>query len=75
MLFLGGCTGGRFGSLFDEDPKQWGIYGDILASFGRFSLYCNCLISSWILLLHLLTILENSDSRNCDDTLSIGRKY
>ncbi|KAH8951262.1 hypothetical protein BDL97_09G018000 [Sphagnum fallax] len=26
--------GGRFGSLFDEDPKQWGIYGDILASFG-----------------------------------------
>jgi len=26
--------GGRFGSLFDEDPKQWGMYGDILASFG-----------------------------------------
>jgi hypothetical protein len=27
--------GGRFGSLFDEDPKQWRMYADFIGSAGR----------------------------------------
>ncbi|CAK9878026.1 unnamed protein product [Sphagnum jensenii] len=27
--------GGRFGRVFDEDPKQWRIYGDLVASTGN----------------------------------------
>lgn len=26
--------GGRFGSMFDEDPKQWRMYADLIGSFG-----------------------------------------
>jgi hypothetical protein len=26
--------GGRFGSLFDEDPKQWRMYADFIGSAG-----------------------------------------
>lgn len=28
--------GGRFGSLFDDDPKQWRMYADFIGSAGRF---------------------------------------
>lgn len=27
-------VGGRFGSLFDEDPRQWRMYADVLGSVG-----------------------------------------
>lgn len=27
--------GGRFGSLFDDDPKQWRMYADFIGSAGR----------------------------------------
>lgn len=28
--------GGRFGNLFDDDPKQWRLYADFIGSAGRF---------------------------------------
>lgn len=28
-------SGGRFGSLFDDDPKQWRMYADFIGSAGR----------------------------------------
>ncbi|KAH1199302.1 Protein root UVB sensitive 5 [Glycine max] len=28
------CLGGRFGSLFDDDPKQWRMYADFIGSAG-----------------------------------------
>lgn len=28
--------GGRFGNLFDDDPKQWRMYADFIGSAGRF---------------------------------------
>ncbi|CAH2074615.1 unnamed protein product, partial [Thlaspi arvense] len=28
--------GGRFGSLFDDDPKQWRMYADLIGSAGSF---------------------------------------
>jgi len=31
-------AGGRFGRVFDEDPKQWRIYGDLVASTGKWAL-------------------------------------
>jgi hypothetical protein len=27
--------GGRFGNLFDDDPKQWRMYADFIGSAGR----------------------------------------
>lgn len=30
-------SGGRFGNLFDNDPKQWRLYADFIGSFGRLS--------------------------------------
>lgn len=29
-------SGGRFGNLFDDDPKQWRLYADFIGSAGRF---------------------------------------
>lgn len=29
-------SGGRFGNLFDDDPKQWRLYADFVGSAGRF---------------------------------------
>jgi hypothetical protein len=28
--------GGRFGTLFDDDPKKWRMYADFIGSAGRF---------------------------------------
>lgn len=28
-------SGGRFGNLFDDDPKQWRMYADFIGSAGR----------------------------------------
>lgn len=30
--------GGRFGNLFDDDPKQWRMYADFIGSAGRYCL-------------------------------------
>ncbi|KAI3474203.1 hypothetical protein Pfo_028991 [Paulownia fortunei] len=32
-------SGGRFGNLFDDDPKQWRLYADFIGSTGRFDSY------------------------------------
>lgn len=32
-------SGGRFGNLFDNDPKQWRLYADFIGSTGRFESY------------------------------------
>lgn len=31
--------GGRFGNIFDDDPKQWRMYADFIGSAGRYK--CN----------------------------------
>lgn len=31
--------GGRFGNLFDDDPKQWRMYADFIGSAGRFHFF------------------------------------
>lgn len=31
-------AGGRFGNLFDDDPKQWRLYADFIGSAGRLSI-------------------------------------
>ncbi|KAL7610726.1 hypothetical protein Lser_V15G13440 [Lactuca serriola] len=31
--------GGRFGNLFDDDPKQWRMYADFIGSAGSTPLY------------------------------------
>ena len=28
-------VGGRFGRVFDDDPKQWRMYAELIGSFGR----------------------------------------
>ena len=30
--------GGRFGTLFDDDPKKWRMYADFIGSAGRLTL-------------------------------------
>jgi hypothetical protein len=30
--------GGRFGALFDDDPKKWRMYADIIGSAGRLAI-------------------------------------
>ena len=28
-------VGARFGRVFDDDPKQWRMYAELIGSFGR----------------------------------------
>lgn len=35
-IILYKISGGRFGTLFDDDPKQWRLYADFIGSTGRF---------------------------------------
>ena len=36
-LMIAYFPGGRFGSLFDDDPKQWRMYADFIGSAGRYA--------------------------------------
>lgn len=47
--------GGRFGNLFDDDPKQWRMYADFIGSAGRYK--CNPVS----FLSHLSSVLNEQD--------------
>jgi hypothetical protein len=42
--------GGRFGRVFDDDPKQWRMYAELIGSFGR-------LAKSWEVIEEVISML------------------
>ncbi|RID67824.1 hypothetical protein BRARA_C00029 [Brassica rapa] len=59
--------GGRFGSLFDDDPKQWRMYADFIGSAGSFFDLATQLYPSQFLLLASTGNLAKAVARGLRD--------
>ncbi|CAM6091018.1 unnamed protein product [Calypogeia fissa] len=59
--------GGRFGSIFDEDPKQWRLYADIIGSAGGIFELCTPLAPDQFLLLGSLGYLLKAVAKGLKD--------
>nr|XP_016451326.1 PREDICTED: protein root UVB sensitive 5-like isoform X4 [Nicotiana tabacum] len=59
--------GGRFGNLFDDDPKQWRMYADFIGSAGSIFDLCTPLYPSYFLPLASLGNLAKAVARGLKD--------
>ncbi|GAB2250036.1 hypothetical protein Droror1_Dr00013395 [Drosera rotundifolia] len=59
--------GGRFGSLFDDDPKQWRMYADLIGSAGSIFDLSTQLYPEYFLLLASLGNLAKAIGRGLKD--------
>ncbi|KAF3657382.1 Protein root UVB sensitive 5 [Capsicum annuum] len=59
--------GGRFGNLFDDDPKQWRMYADFVGSAGSIFDLCTPLYPSYFLPLASLGNLAKAVGRGLKD--------
>ncbi|KAM3325805.1 protein root UVB sensitive 5 isoform X1 [Capsicum chacoense] len=60
-------SGGRFGNLFDDDPKQWRMYADFVGSAGSIFDLCTPLYPSYFLPLASLGNLAKAVARGLKD--------
>ncbi|XP_059667981.1 protein root UVB sensitive 5 isoform X2 [Cornus florida] len=59
--------GGRFGNIFDDDPKQWRMYADFIGSAGSIFDLCTPLYPSYFLPLASLGNLTKAVARGLKD--------
>nr|XP_043620512.1 protein root UVB sensitive 5 isoform X2 [Erigeron canadensis] len=59
--------GGRFGNLFDDDPKQWRMYADFIGSAGSIFDLCTPLYPAYFLPLASLGNLAKAVARGLKD--------
>ncbi|KAK1271143.1 hypothetical protein QJS04_geneDACA007531 [Acorus gramineus] len=59
--------GGRFGTLFDDDPKQWRLYADFVGSAGSIFELCTPLYPVYFLPLASLGNLAKATARGLKD--------
>ncbi|XP_024531511.1 protein root UVB sensitive 5 [Selaginella moellendorffii] len=59
--------GGRFGGVFDEDPKQWRLYAEVIGSFGGLFELATPLAPDYFLLLASLGHLTKAVARGLKD--------
>ncbi|KAH7672937.1 Root UVB sensitive family protein [Dioscorea alata] len=59
--------GGRFGNLFDDDPKQWRMYADFIGSAGSIFELCTQLYPEYFLLLASTGNLTKAVARGLKD--------
>ncbi|KAF5759513.1 putative Root UVB sensitive family [Helianthus annuus] len=59
--------GGRFGNLFDDDPKQWRMYADFIGSAGSIFDLCTPLYPAYFLPLASLGNLTKAVARGLKD--------
>ncbi|KAJ0640472.1 putative Root UVB sensitive family [Helianthus annuus] len=60
-------AGGRFGNLFDDDPKQWRMYADFIGSAGSIFDLCTPLYPAYFLPLASLGNLTKAVARGLKD--------